>query len=130
MSESRGRRPGAHWAALSATLGLVAGARVGEAHHSFAMFDADKNVTLSGTVREFQFTNPHCWIQLMVPKRDNTESVEWSIEMSAPAHLVRSGWSRNTVKAGDKITVVIHPLKDGTQGGSFVSATDESGNAL
>jgi hypothetical protein len=130
MSEAKSRVPESRWAALCAALVLIAAGRVGEAHHSFAMFDADKNVTLAGTVREFQFTNPHCWIQLMVPKPNNTDSVEWSIEMAAPAHLVRSGWSRNTVKAGDKIIVVIHPLKDGTQGGSFVSATDESGHAL
>jgi Family of unknown function (DUF6152) len=100
------------------------------AHHSFAMFEADKQVTLAGTVREFQFTNPHCWIQLLVPKDDGSGAVEWSIEMAAPAHLVRSGWSRATVKAGDKISVVIHPLKDGTAGGSFVSAVDGAGRAL
>ena len=101
----------------------------GVAHHSFGMFDADKNVTLSGTVREFQFTNPHCWIQLLV--HDAAGSVvEWSIEMSAPSHLVTVGWTKNTVKPGDKITVVIHPLKDGTSGGSFVSATDANGHQL
>jgi hypothetical protein len=125
VSRSAARRIAIYCALASLALGSGA-----QAHHSFAMFDPDKNVTLSGTVRDFQFTNPHCWIQLLVPKPDSTDTVEWSIEMSAPAHLVRSGWSRNTVKAGDKITVVIHPLKDGTQGGSFVSATAADGHAL
>jgi hypothetical protein len=98
------------------------------AHHSFAMFDADRTVTLSGTVREFQFTNPHCFIQLLVD--DAGKTVEWSVEMAAPAHLVTSGWTRSTVKPGDKVTVVIHPLREGSQGGSFVSATGADGRPL
>lgn len=92
------------------------------------MFDQDKNVTLSGTVREFQFNNPHCFIQLLVPGQTGT--AEWSIEMAAPAHLVRSGWTRHTLKPGDHVSVVIHPLKAGDKGGSYVSAVGPDGKAL
>ena len=98
------------------------------AHHSFAMFDLDKRGTLTGTVREFQFTNPHCWIQLLVKTGEST--LEWSIEMGSPAHLIRAGWKPNTLKPGEKITVVYHPLRDGAQGGSFISAVTDDGKPI
>ena len=109
-------------------LSLLPGAAAVHAHHAGSMFDSDKTVTLQGTVREFQFTNPHCWIQLQVPGSSGT--VEWSIEMGAPMHLMRSGWKRNTLKSGDKVTVVAHPLRDGGKGGQFVSLTDAAGKTL
>ena len=92
------------------------------AHHSFAMFDNQKNVTLEGTIKEFQWTNPHSWIQLVVKDASGKE-VEWSIEGGSPNGLSRAGWKRTSLKPGDKATAVIHPLKDGTNGGSLVSAT-------
>ena len=92
------------------------------AHHSFAMFDSQKTVTLEGTVREFQWTNPHTWIQIVV-KDPSGKDVEWSVEGGSPNGLSRDGWSRQSLKPGDKASVAIHPLKDGTNGGSLVSAT-------
>ena len=92
------------------------------AHHSFAMFDNNKSVTLEGTVKEFQWTNPHSWVQVMV-KDASGKDVEWSVEGGSPNGLARQGWKRTSMKPGDKISVVIHPLKDGTAGGSLVSAT-------
>ena len=92
------------------------------AHHSFAMFDNQKNVTLDGTVKEFQWTNPHSWIQLVVKDASGKE-IEWSIEGGSPNGLSRSGWKRTSLKAGDKAVAVIHPLKDGTNGGSLVTVT-------
>jgi hypothetical protein len=92
------------------------------AHHSFAMFDSQKNVTLEGTVKEFQWTNPHTWIQIIV-KDANGKDVEWSVEGGSPNGLARQGWSRLSLKPGDKASIVIHPLKDGTNGGSLVSAS-------
>ena len=103
-------------AALS--LALLAGPAF--AHHSFAMFDNNKNMTLEGTVKEFQWTNPHSWVQVMVKDASGKE-VEWSVEAGSPNGLSRQGWSRHSAKAGDKISVVVHPLKDGTAGGSLVS---------
>jgi Family of unknown function (DUF6152) len=98
------------------------------AHHSAAMFDEQKSVTVRGTVKLFQWTNPHCWIQMLVS--GPREPTEWSVEMGSPGQLYNKGWKPGTLKAGDKIVVVIHPLRDGTNGGVFVSATDAAGNPL
>lgn len=104
----------------SVTCGLLAlGAGAAFAHHSFAMFDMAAQKTLVGTVKDMQWTNPHIWVQVLAPD-DKGEQVEWSIEGGSPNGLSRSGWHRNTVKAGDKIEITIHPLKDGTHGGSLM----------
>ena len=92
------------------------------AHHSFAMFDAEKKVTLEGTIKEFQWTNPHSWILIMVPDAQGTPS-QWGIEMGGPASLARQGWVPNTLTSGMKVTAVIHPLKDGNRGGQYVAVT-------
>ena len=109
--------------AVAAT--VVAIAPAGFAHHSFAMFDNAKSVELKGTVREFQWTNPHSWIQLTV--MEGGQSVEYSLEGGSPNGLARRGWTRNSLKAGEVITVTIHPLKDGTKGGSFVKVVKADG---
>lgn len=98
------------------------------AHHSFAMFDQTKRQTLVGTVREFQWTNPHSWIQLNVQANGATE--EWAIEALSPNVLGRQGWKRNTLKPGDKITVVINPLRDNGKGGNLISVTLADGTTL
>ena len=97
------------------------------AHHSAAMFDAGKQITLTGTVKEFQWTSPHCWIQLLVPNpaRPNAAPLEWGIEMDNPVGLSRHGWKPGSLKAGDKIVVVAHPLRDGSRGGQVVSVTKD-----
>jgi hypothetical protein len=99
------------------------------AHHSFAMFDQAKTVTLSGTVKDFQFNSPHVWIQLLVPT-DKGEPVEWGIEMSSPGSLLRRGWSKSSLKPGDKVFVDISPLRDGSPGGQFKSATRADGTPV
>lgn len=99
------------------------------AHHSFAMFDNSKKVTLDGTVKEFQWTNPHTWVQVNV-RNAQGQMEEWSVEGGSPNGLARRGWKRTTLKAGDKVKVVINPLKSGEKGGSFVSATFEDGRVL
>lgn len=98
------------------------------AHHSGSMFDDKKSVTLKGTVKAFQWTNPHCFIQVMVPGKEGP--AEWSVEMGAPFEVVRTGWRPATVKPGDSITVVVHPLRDGKRGGLYVSATGADGKPL
>jgi hypothetical protein len=98
------------------------GASSASAHHSFAMFDSQKKITLEGTVRAFQWTNPHSWIQLAVPDASGKE-VEWALEGASPNVLVRAGWKRTTLKPGDKVTAVLNPLKDGTPGGSWTQIT-------
>jgi hypothetical protein len=101
------------------------------AHHSGAMFDDGKSVTLTGTVKEFQWTNPHCWIQVLVTGGAGaSEAVEWSVEMGAPFELFRTGLRPKTIRPGDRITVVVHPMRDGTPAGLFVSATGPDGKAI
>jgi hypothetical protein len=99
------------------------------AHHSYAMFDRAKTVTLTGTIRQFRWTNPHSWIQLTVPS-DNGGTDEWSVEMGSPFELLRVGWTAKTVKAGDRVSIQVHPVKDGSKGAGFVSGTDAEGHAL
>jgi hypothetical protein len=98
-------------------------------HHAFSAFDMSKTITLTGAVKEFQWINPHSWIQLMVTDASG-KAVEWSIEMSAPSSLVRQGWKPKTLKPGDQITIVTHPLRDGRPGGSLVSATLPDGTRI
>jgi len=99
------------------------------AHHSPAMFDGSKRMTLSGTVREFQWSNPHSYIQLVVKSPDGTEQ-EWSLEMGANAYLYNLGWRPSTVKPGDTLTVKIDPLRNGSRGGLVVEAQTADGKTL
>jgi uncharacterized protein DUF6152 len=104
-------------------------AAAGQAHHSMAMFDAQKKVTLNGTVREFQWTNPHAYIQLLV--KDGTGATkEWSLEMGAPMYLYANGWRPSTLKAGQQISVTINPLRSGNAGGVVIDATTADGKTL
>ena len=102
------------------------------AHHSAAMFDASKSVTLAGTVKEFQWMSPHCWIQLLVadPAKPSAPPVEWGIEMDNPLGLSRHGWKPGSLKPGDKIVVVARPLRDGSPGGQVVSVTAADGKPI
>ena len=99
------------------------------AHHSFSMFDREHPIVITGVVREFQWTNPHSWIQLVVTDAAGKQ-VEWSLEGGSPGILSRNGWKRASLKAGDKIKVEIFPLKDGSPGGSFVEITKADGSKL
>ena len=104
---------------------LIAG--LASAHHSAAMFDAGKEITLTGTVKEFQWMSPHCWIQLLVPDEAHPDAapVEWGIEMDNPTGLSRHGWKPGSLKAGDRVVVVAHPLRDGTSGAQVVSVSKD-----
>jgi len=104
----------------------VAGAH---AHHSMAMFDQTKKVTVTGTVRQFEWTNPHCYIQLTV-KGANGATEEWSMEMGAPMYLYAEGWRPSTVKPGSQINVTINPLRNGGKGGVVLTVTGMDGKQL
>lgn len=93
-----------------------------DAHHSFAMFDATKNVTLSGTVKEFEWTNPHSWLRVNVVDEKTGKPVLWALELSSPARLTTMGMHADSVKPGDKVSVTFHPMRDGTRGGQFIQA--------
>jgi hypothetical protein len=114
-------------ACLGVLLLLTAGAAY--AHHSFAMFDRTKETTLVGVVEDFQWTNPHSWIELDVTN-ENGSVDKWSIELNSPNNLARQGWHSNSVKAGDKISVIIWPLRSGEKGGLFMSLTFPNGQVL
>lgn len=99
------------------------------AHHSFAMFDRSKTVTIAATVKELDLVNPHSWLQVSVTDAQGQVN-SWSLEMGGAGQIARMGWDAQTVKAGDKITVNIHPLRDGSYGGQLVSATLADGKTL
>jgi hypothetical protein len=115
-------------ALVAVAVGLM-GASGALAHHSFAMFDQTKQVTLKGTVKEFQWTNPHAWIEVEIAGANGQPEV-WGVELNSPNNLTRQGWKRDVMKAGDKVTVIINPLKDGTKGGLFNAVTLADGKVL
>jgi len=112
-----------------ALIGLAVTAVPASAHHSANAFDNAKIVELNGTVKEFQWTNPHTWIQLYVVD-DNGSRVEWSIEGGSPGTLSRAGWRPSTFKNGAKVRVKVHPMKNGEAAGIFVGAKFEDGSSL
>jgi hypothetical protein len=116
-------RTGALWLTLAALPTAVL------AHHSYAMFDMSQTVTLQGTIRDFQWTNPHSWIWIDVPDAKGVAQ-QWGIEGMSPNYLARRGWSKHTLKAGDKVSVLIHPLKGAEHGGSFMSVTLADGSVM
>jgi hypothetical protein len=99
------------------------------AHHSFAMFDQSKEVTLVGTVKEFQWTNPHAFIHIEVPAGSATEV--WEIELNSPNNLKRQGWKSTSLKPGDKVTLRANPLRDTShKGGLFIDVKLPDGTVL
>lgn len=112
---------------LHQTVGAAAGllaltvAGAAQAHHSFAMFDLDKSVTIEGTVQQFQWTNPHAEVIMLGGPAGQPAKV-WSLELTAPAALMKWGWERRSLKAGDKVRIDISPLRDGNPGGAIRTA--------
>jgi hypothetical protein len=117
------------WLAALMIAAPVLAAYPAAAHHSFSMFETSKQLTLKGAVHDFQWGNPHIWLELTVPDGQGG-SKQWSIEGSSPNTLRRHGWSRETFKPGDSVTVVIYPLKDGRGGGAFIRATFADGHEI
>jgi Family of unknown function (DUF6152) len=108
-----------------ANAGLVAGviicATPVKSHHSFAMFDGGKTITVTGTVKEFQWVNPHVLIWVEVNDARNAQPIVWSIEASSPGNLRRQGWKQDSLKPGDRVEVIGNPLRDGNPGAGFLS---------
>ena len=115
--------------ALAAGIAIAIVTSPAVAHHSFAMFDATKTMTLQGTIKEFHWTNPHSWIFLMVADAEG-QPKEWAIELGSPGGLVRQGWVPKTLTPGMNVKVVIRPLKDGKIGGQFLTLTLPDGTQL
>jgi hypothetical protein len=100
--------------------------RAADAHHSFAMFDFDKVVTITGTVKEFQWTNPHVVLWVDVPGKDPAKPDRWWLEMTSPGNLTRGGWNRKALNAGDQVEVELNPLRDGKLGGALIKVTNRT----
>jgi hypothetical protein len=105
--------------ALLAGAAFAAVTGVALAHHSFAMFDIEQPIELSGAVTEFKFTSPHTFILLRVKGPDG-ETVVWNLEGGSPTQIGRDGWDNKTLKAGDMVKVMVDPLRSGAPGGAWV----------
>ncbi len=117
--------------AAAAVLGLAILPTVALAHHSFAMFDFTKTTTLKGTVKDFQWTNPHVTLWVVGAPSAGGASDLWTAELTSPGNLTRLGWSKRSLKAGDRVVLDINPLRDGRHGGAFRKVTNtDTGQVL
>jgi hypothetical protein len=114
---------------LAALVVCLTAAAPAAAHHSFAMFDTAKRVTLVGTVTAFEWTNPHVYIELDVPGEKGAVK-HWSVELGSPSILMQAGWKFSDVKVGDALTAVINPLRNGEAGGLLTQVTLKDGRVL
>ena len=99
------------------------------AHHSFAPFNTETEKTVTGIVNRFEWTNPHTWLWIDVTD-ESGKVVTWGVEGMSPNYLARRGWTKTTFKPGDKATVVVRPMRDGSPAGMFVRATLADGKQL
>jgi hypothetical protein len=112
---------------LAAVMLLGSGSAWG--HHSFAMFDLDKETTLESVVKNLKWENPHVWLYVLTPDGKGG-TTEWGLEMGTPGMLTRTGWKSSMLKAGDKVTVVLNPLKSGAPNGRLVRVTLPNGRVM
>ena len=110
-------------------LALCLSASTLAAHHSPAVFDRTKEIKLVGVVKEFKWSNPHSWIELSV-RNAKGELESWAVEMGSPNHLVKAGWRSTTIKSGDEVTIIAHPLRTDEKVGQFVKITLADGKEL
>ena len=115
---------------LMALAAVLAGAGPVGAHHSFAMYDNDKVVTVDGTIKEYVWTNPHVIVRVLGTATEGGGEQLWTLELPAPGQMSRNGWTHTTLKAGDKVKVELHPFKSGRPGGSFMNATLPNGEKV
>jgi len=101
-----------------------------QADHSFAMFDHEKIITVSGTLKEFEWTNPHAWLHVVAVDATTGRTVDWAFEMGSVTQISAQGWKADSVKPGEKITIEAHPLKDGSRGGQYRSAKLSDGRSF
>jgi hypothetical protein len=115
-------------------IGFAAGVLVclgapASAHHSGAMFDPEKTITLKGVVKEFEYTNPHSWLWVTVTNDDRT-TTDWGFEAEGPSTLFRNGIKKGDLRPGDKVTVTGRPMRDGRPAAAWVNAVKEDGRVL
>jgi hypothetical protein len=105
---------------------LVLSPLVVEAHHGGSMFEPQKEITVTGVVKEFQYTNPHSWLLVDVTNKDGSVTT-WGFEAEGPGVMMRNGIHKGDLAPGTKVTVTAHPMKDGTPAGSWVKAVRGDG---
>ena len=116
---------------VAATGALLLAATPALAHHSFAMFDQTKLLAFKGVVKDFQWTNPHAVVWVVGAPTAGAAPDVWTIELTSPGNLTRMGWTRKSLKVGDRVEVQIHPLRDGQHGGSLSKVTiSDTGQVL
>ena len=115
------------WIVVLATASFYSGASL--AHHSPIVFDRTREVTITGVVTEFKWSSPHAWIHLDV-KDDQGHVDNWGVEMDPATNLARAGWKSTSVKPGDKVSIVVHPLRNDEKGGQYISITLADGSKL
>lgn len=113
----------------AAVLSVVALAQAASAHHSQAMFDGARRITLTGVVKEFRWVNPHVGLKLMVQDEQGA-LVEWTLEGSALSQLRSRGWRRDSLAVGETLTVVVHPLRSGAPGGTMTRVFRADGSLV
>ena len=112
-----------------ACLSLCLVSMAAQAHHSNSAYDRTRNITVAGTVKEFKWANPHCWLYLLVPDgKGGTEP--WSFEGGAVAMLSRNGWRATSIMPGQHLRVIAQPNKDGSHGGGFIKVLFDDGTSL
>jgi Family of unknown function (DUF6152) len=116
-----------HTAACGLALALASPAA---AHHAFNMFALDKVVTVSSAVKDYQFKMPHMWLYMVLPAQAGGGTQDWGFECHSPNLVARKGWKINTLKPGEKLTVVMHPMKDGSKAGSVIRVALADGRTL
>jgi hypothetical protein len=111
---------------------LIAGTQAvpAAAHHSGAMYDSTRTVTIVGTVKAFNWINPHVSVDILADAQGGTPPTLWSIAASSPGVMTRNGWDKSTLKPGDRITMEFQPLRDGGLGGNIKKATLPNGKSL
>jgi hypothetical protein len=112
-----------------AAITAVAAALPAWAHHSNVMYERERTLSVTGTVKEFTFMNPHSWLYVTVTDADGQTKL-WALESSSTASLLRRGWTRETVKPGDPISATFRPMRDGSLGGELESVTLADGRTL
>ena len=117
-----------HKTIVTASIGILmlVAASTAAAHHSHSMFDMTREVSVTGTVTSFSYRNPHVFLHVDV-KNEKGEVVSWAVEMSNITNMLKVGFAATTFKAGDKVTVTMHPLIDGRPGGNYIVATSGDG---
>jgi hypothetical protein len=117
-------------AVFAAALSFGIGVAPVFAHHSFGLFDMSKTAEIEGTVVKFEWSNPHCWVFIESGPSSDAAAVNYGFEMTSVGEMIRRGWTKISVKPGDKVKVTFHPVRDGRPAGYMMSVMTEDGRYI